>query len=136
LLLDEPAAGAVEDELRDPTRGSWVSAINLAEIVDVMTRVFRQAPDDVRVALQLLEAGGLQVVPVDGDLGLEAGRLHARFYDRRMSPLSMADCVALASAMSLNEPLATSDPALAAAARAVGVAVLPLPDTHGRSPTT
>ncbi|MBF6604358.1 MAG: PIN domain-containing protein [Chloroflexi bacterium] len=136
LLLDEPAAGAVEDELRDPTRGSWISAINLAEIVDVMTRVFGQAPDEVRAALQLLDAGGLQVVPVDGDLGLEAGRLHARFYDRRLSPLSMADCVALASAMSLNEPLATSDPALAVAARAVGVVVLSLPDTHGRSPTT
>jgi len=101
-----------------------------------MTRVFGQPPDDVRAALQLLDAGGLQVVPVDGDLGLEAGRLHARFYDRRLSPLSMADCVALASAMSLNEPLATSDPALAAAARAVGVVVISLPDTHGRSPTT
>lgn len=136
LLLDEPAAGAVEGELRDPTRDSWISAINLAEIVDVMTRVFEQAPDDVRAALELLEAGGLEVVPVDGDLGMEAGRLHARFYDRRTSPLSMADCVALASAMSLNQPLATSDPPLAAAARAVGVVVLPLPDTRGRSPAS
>jgi uncharacterized protein with PIN domain len=136
LLLDEPAAGAVEGELRDPARDSWISAINLAEIVDVMTRVFEQAPDDVRAALELLEAGGLEVVPVDGDLGMEAGRLHARFYDRRTSPLSMADCVALASAMSLNQPLATSDPPLAAAARAVGVVVLPLPDTRGRSPAS
>jgi uncharacterized protein with PIN domain len=135
-LLDEAAAGAVEGDLRDPTRRSWISAINLAEIVDVMTRVFEQTPGDVRAALELLEAGGLEVVPVDGDLGMEAGRLHARFYDRRTSPLSMADCVALASAMSLNEPLATSDPPLAAAARAVGVVVLPLPETRGRSPIT
>ena len=134
-MLDEPAAGAVEDELRNPARRSWISAINLAEIVDVMTRVFGQAPGDVRAALELLEAGGLEFVPIDGDLGIEAGRLHAKFYDRRTSPLKMADCVALASAMSLNEPLATSDPPLAAAARAVGVVVLPLPDTRGRSPT-
>ena len=133
-MLDEPAAGAVETELRDPTRRSRVSAINLAEIVDVLTRVFERAPDDVQAALELLEAGGLEVVSVDGDLGMEAGRLHARFYHRRTSPLSMADCVALASAMSLNEPLATSDPPLAAAARAVGVVIRPLPDSSGRSP--
>ena len=134
-MLDELAAGAVETELRDPTRRSRVSAINLAEIVDVLTRVFEQAPGDVRAALELLEAGGLEVVSVDGDLGMEAGRLHARFYHRRTSPLSMADCVALASALSLNEPLATSDPPLAAAARAVGVVIHPLPDSSGRSPT-
>jgi uncharacterized protein with PIN domain len=135
-LLDEPAAAAVEGELRDPARGSRISAINLAEIVDVMIRVFEQAPDHVRAALELLEAGGLEVVPVDGDIDIEAGRLHARFYDRRTSPLSMADCVALATAMSLDEPLATSDAPLAAAAGAVGVEVLPLPDTRGRSPAT
>jgi len=133
-LLDEPAAGAVETELRDPTRRSWISAINRAEIVDVLTRVFEQTPDDVRAALELLEVGGLVVVAVDGDLGMEARRLHARFYHRRTSPLSMADCVALASAMSLNEPLATSDPPLAATARAVGVVIRPLPDSSGRSP--
>ena len=136
LLLDEPAAEAVEAELRDPTRRSWISAINLAEIVDVMARLFERAPDDVRAALELLEAGGLGTIPVDADLGVEAGRLHARFYDRRTSPLSMADCVALATAKSLGEPLATSDPPLAAAAAASGVEVLPLPDTRGRSPAT
>lgn len=135
-MLDEPAAAAVEGELRNPACGSRISAINLAEIVDVTIRVFEQAPDHVRAALELLEAGGLEVVPVDGDIGIEAGRLHARFHDRRTSPLSMADCVALASAMSLSEPLATSDPPLAAAARAVGVVVLQLPDARGRSPAT
>jgi hypothetical protein len=45
----------------------------------------------------------------------------------------MADCVALATAMSLDEPLATSDAPLAAAAGAVGVEVLPLPDARGQS---
>ena len=100
----------------------------------MLTRVFERAPDDVRAALELLEAGGLEVVSVDGNLGMEAGRLHARFYHRRTSPLLMADCVALASAMSLNEPLATSDPPLAAAARTVGVMIRPLPDSSGRSP--
>jgi hypothetical protein len=48
----------------------------------------------------------------------------------------MADCVALATAMSLDEPLATSDAPLAAAAGAVGVAVIPLPDARGQLPGT
>ena len=126
----------VERELRDPARASRISAVNLAEIVDVMTRVFEQAPAHIGAALEMLEAAGLEVVTVDGELGMEAGRLHARFYDRRTSPLSMADCVALASAALMDEPLATSDAPLAAAARAVGVAVVPLPDTRGRLPTT
>jgi uncharacterized protein with PIN domain len=136
LLLDGPAAGAVEAELRDPARRSWISAINLAEIVDVTARVFGQPPDEVRAALELLEAGGLGTIPVDRDIGVEAGRLHARFYDRRTSPLSMADCVALATAMSLGEPLATSDAPLAAAAGAVSVDVLSLPNARGQLPST
>jgi predicted nucleic acid-binding protein len=44
----------------------------------------------------------------------------------------MADCVALAVAAALGEPLMTSDPPLAAAAGAEGIDVLPLPDSAGR----
>ena len=89
----------------------------------------------MRAALELLEAGGLGTIPVDRDIGVEAGRLHARFYDRRTSPLSRADCVALATAMSLGEPLATSDAPLAAAAWAVSVDVLSLPNARGQHST-
>ena len=85
-------------------------------------------------ALVLLEAGGLRVVPVDADVGLDAGRLHASLYDRRTSPLSMADCVALATAASLGEPLATSDPPLALAAQKEGVEVVRLGDSKGQAP--
>ena len=51
-------------------------------------------------------------------------------------PPSMADCVALATSAALGEPLATSDPSLATAANLEGVAIVPLPDTTGRRPTT
>jgi predicted nucleic acid-binding protein len=111
-----------------------ISAINLAEIVDVMTRIYRRTPAETLDALALLESGGLRVAPVDADLGLAAGALHAQHYDRRTSALSMADCVALATARALEEPLATSDPSLAAAATASGVEIMPLPDSHGRLP--
>ena len=99
-----------------------------------MTRIFERPVEDTLNALAVLEAGGLEIVPVDASVGLHAGELHAHLYHRESSPLSMADCVALAVAAALNEPLMTSDPPLAAAARAEGILVLPLPDSRGRPP--
>jgi hypothetical protein len=46
----------------------------------------------------------------------------------------MADCVALATAASFAEPLATSDVPLAAVAKVVGVGIIPLPDARGQRP--
>ena len=124
----------MEAELREVNRPARLSALNLAEVIDVLTRIYGRAPASTMNALVLLEAAGLRVVPVDAEIGVDAGELHARHYDRKTSPLSMADCVALATARSVNEPLATADPPLAAAARAIGVAILPLPDASGRRP--
>jgi predicted nucleic acid-binding protein len=44
----------------------------------------------------------------------------------------MADCVALATAIALDQRLATSDPALLAAAAEEGCRVIALPDSQGR----
>jgi len=99
-----------------------------------MTRIFERPVDGTLNALAMLEAGGLEVVAVDVSIGLDAGELHAHHYHRESSPLSMADCVALAVAAALQEPLMTSDRPLAEAARAEGVEVLPLPDSTGRRP--
>jgi uncharacterized protein with PIN domain len=120
--------------LRDPAQPARISALNLAEVVDVMARVYGRSHAETKDALILLESGGLQVADVDADIGTSAGELHARHYDRKTSPLSMADCVALATAAALGEPLATSDPPLAAAAKLEGVAVISLPDAGGRRP--
>jgi predicted nucleic acid-binding protein len=108
--------------------------LNLAEVIDVMTRIYARATTLTLDAVVLLESGGLHIAAVDADIGTAAGELHARHYDRRTSPLSMADCVALATSLSLAQPLATSDPALAAAARLEGAAVIGLPDARGRRP--
>lgn len=125
----------MERELRSPTQPAHISALNLAEVVDVLTRIYGRPTAATMDALLLLEAAGMRIVPVDADLGLAAGGLHARLYDRRTSPLSMADCVALATAMSLNEPLATSDPPLALAAQNEGVEVFRLGDSSGQAPS-
>jgi predicted nucleic acid-binding protein len=108
--------------------------LNLAEVIDVMTRIYDRASALTLNALVLLESGGLQVAAVDAGIGIAASELHARHYNRKTSPLSMADCVALATALSLARPLATSDRALAAAARLEGAAVIALPDARGRRP--
>ena len=99
-----------------------------------MARIYRRSPAETMAALILLETGGFQIAVIDVDIGTSAGELHARHYDRKTSPLSMADCVALATAAALGEPLATSDPPLAAAAKLEGVTIITLPDASGRRP--
>ena len=79
-------------------------------------------------ALALLEHAGLRIVGVDAATGLAAGALRARHYDRQTSPLSIADRVALGTAIRLNEPLATSDPPLARVVSAENGTVVALPD--------
>jgi len=108
--------------------------MNVGEVIDVTTRIFGRAHHETMDALILLESGGLRIADVNADLGIDAGQLHAKHYLRTTSPLSMADCVALATAVALNEPIATSDPPLAAAARAEGVTVVALPNSEGRRP--
>jgi predicted nucleic acid-binding protein len=99
-----------------------------------MTRIFGRPVEDTLNALATLEASGLEIVAVDASVGLHAGELHAHLYQRQTSPLSMADCAALAVATALDEPLMTSDPLLAVAAHSEGVLVIPLPDSDGRFP--
>lgn len=82
-----------------------------------------------------LVAGGLEVMPVDDAIGREAGRLHAVWYDRAKRPLSLADCVALATANALGDSIATADPPLAETARAEAREVVALPDAAGRRPS-
>ena len=126
----------MEVALREAERPSRLSAVNLAEVVDVMTRIYQWPVDGTMTALAMLESGGLTIVPADAAVGALAGVLHARHYDRRSSPLSMADCVALATAVVIDDALATSDQPLAAAARAENVTVLPLPDSRGIRPAS
>jgi predicted nucleic acid-binding protein len=108
----------------------------MAEILDVMTRIYERPVAATITALAMLETAGLQTQVVDVAIGMSAGELHARHYDRKASPLSMADCVALATAIVLQEALATSDAPLAAAAVIEGVEVLGLPSSTGERPPT
>jgi predicted nucleic acid-binding protein len=51
-----------------------------------------------------------------------------------LRPISLADCVALATARALHEPLVTSDAVLIEVARSEGCEVIGLPDSALRLP--
>ncbi len=134
FLLDEPAAPIVEARLREEGEGSRVSCVNAAEIVDRLVRVGGQPEEQVMDSLDWLVAGGMLIMPADQDMGRLAGQLRARHYRRQDAAVSLGDCMALSTALSLGEPLATADPALASLARMSGVEVVALPDSRGRRP--
>lgn len=131
-LGGERARDEVESLLRTPP--AMITAVNIGEVVDVLTRVHRIDSEDVAEKLDWLIAGGLEVVAVTARAGRLAGELRATHYHRSTAPVSFADCVALAIAADRGEALATADPALAAIARLEGVEVIGLPDSQGRRP--
>ena len=132
-LADEPARPEVEAILRSE-QSPVISAVNLAETIDWLIRLGGQPSDRVREVTNWLIADGLQVEPVWIPLVRHAATLRARHYHRRDRPLSLGDCVCLATAMSLSAALATTDPHLAALGRELGVEVLALPDSSGARP--
>lgn len=127
----ETAADEVAELLRQPT---ILSAVNAAEVIDQLVRVYGREADDVHADLALLANDGLAIEPVTVQVGLHAGHLRARYYHRERMPVSMADCVAAATAFSYRRPLVTSDPALADLVRAEHGQVHGLPDSNGRLP--
>jgi predicted nucleic acid-binding protein len=133
LVAEEPAAGEVADILRAGEAG--LLAVNLTEAVDVCGRVHRVEPGETRAVLEpLFLSRVLSVRPSGtGDAWL-AAELRIRWYDRRRSPLSVADCLLLAHALREGEHIATADPHVAACARGSGIALVPLPGSTGARP--
>lgn len=131
-LRAEAMADEVATLLRtDPT---VLSAVNAAEVVDQLVRVFGREPDGVHADLALLSHAGMTVEWLSPDIATDVGRLRARHHHRERAAVSLADCVAAATALAGRRPLATSDPPLAAMVRAEGGDVHGLPDSSGRRP--
>lgn len=132
LVADEPAADEVEALLRKG--GSGIVVVNLAEAADVCSRVRGVDSNVVRKALEPLVDGVLEIVFSGSAEAWDAAELRAAHYDRSSSALSLADCFLLAHAVGGGHAIATSDPALAGAARREGVDVHGLPDSCGKRP--
>lgn len=111
-----------------------LSVANLADVLDLLVRVFGHALEDVLGNCGLLEVGGLTVTPVVVRIARGAGELRAAHYGSKTCPVSMNDCIAAATALRLRASLATSDLDLAGPARARGIDVVALPDSRGRRP--
>ena len=129
-LVGEPAAKELAPILRQRPPPA-ISAVNLTEAIDILTRVMGRDPASVRDSVDWLVAAGLQVEPVWTPLARQAAALRARHYDRKNRPLSLGDCICLATAISTSAALATTDRHLAVLARELGVEVMALPDSTG-----
>jgi ribonuclease VapC len=132
LLRDEPAADEVETILR---RGAAaMSAVNLAEALDVLQRVDGVDRARLDTVTGPLINESVRLLVVDEPTARDGAEVRARRYHRTRSPLSLADCLLLAAALQAGAAVATADRPLASAAQAEGIQVTALPDSRGRRP--
>lgn len=108
-----------------------ISAVNLAEVIDQLVRVYGRDVVDVNDAVDLLIVGGLEVQPFWLPQSRRAAAIRSERYHRTSAPLSLADCACLATALHLGADIATTDAALANVARSIGVGVIELPASGG-----
>jgi len=111
-----------------------ISAVNLAEAIERLLRIHGRSAEQVNDRVDLLLVGGLEVQPFWLPDARNAAAIRARYYHRETSPISLADCACIVTALTQHADLATTDPALATVARALGIAIIPLPDSGGRLP--
>lgn len=91
-----------EEAVRNALPTSLLSAVNAAEVVAKL--IDRgMSPEAATLSVRLLPC---EIISVDDDLGLEAGRLHAAV---RKGGLSLGDCVCLALARRKGLPALTAD---------------------------
>ena len=133
LVADEPAADRVEAILREGAARAVV--VNLAEAVDVCSRVRNLSIEEVRAAIEPLLLGNVLSLAVsDEPQAWLAAEIRAEHYERKSAALSMADCFLLAHGVTDGGPIATSDPLLASVAADLELEVVGLPDSSGKRP--
>jgi predicted nucleic acid-binding protein len=124
LLADEPAADEVEALLR---RGeAAITAINLAEALDVLQRVEGIPRERLEAMTAPLVGERMALVPINERIARDAADIRARRYHRTRAPISLADCILLA-ATGESDALATADGPLIRVAEVEGVQVRTLP---------
>ncbi|MEY2416765.1 MAG: hypothetical protein QOH53_2099 [Ilumatobacteraceae bacterium] len=107
-----------------------MNVLNRAEVVDRLVRGGGIA-DEVCADLDTL---GITFEPLTVELADAAARLRGRYYARTGRPISMADCVALATAMKHGSASAISDAVLALVTVAVQGQLLRVANSKGEYP--
>jgi PIN domain nuclease of toxin-antitoxin system len=127
LLRGEAGRHDVVGALTNPCA---MNVLNRAEVIDRMAR-YGESADEVAADLDTL---GISFESLTVETADQAARLRSRHCDRTKCPLSLADCVALATAMTSGSVLATSDVHLAAACVEVGCHVVEVANSKGAYP--
>lgn len=122
------AGGPAERDVRSLIRGGncAIATVNLAEVFDVLERARQVPPERARGAIDPLLEGPVEPIALTVELAREAAEIRARHYHRRSRPLSLADCVLLASGAS-GDGVATADPDVLAVAPLVDLEPIALP---------
>lgn len=131
FLRGEPAEREVDALLRSGECATPASC--LSEVVDRLIRRGGARPEDVTAHLGPLIEASLGIVPLENEIGWQAGEFRGVHYARAGADLSLADCLLLAC-VGPGDKLASSDGPLLTAARALELDVIPLPDSRGRRP--
>ncbi len=130
LLRDEPAAALVQ-QLVESDEDVALTALGVAEVLDHLVRLLRADEDEA--VLDVAQLGLTPPTSIDVSVAMQAGLLRARHYQRKNRAVSLADCVAAASARLSNARLASADPQLLDMCRDEGIDVVALPDSTGHT---
>lgn len=131
LARREEAGDEVEALMRSEPIG--MATANLFEASERLMRLYGWSPNDTSEQLGQLVGRHIRVVALDEGIAWRGAVMRARHYRRKTCELSLADCVLLAST-GPDDSVATSDPAVAAVARAEEIGLVPLPDSAGQRP--
>lgn len=124
LLAEEPAADEVEVLLRGGEAA--ITAVNLAEALDVLQRIQGISRERLQELTMPLVGERMKLLPIDERIARDAADIRARRYHRTRAPVSLADCILLA-ATGDSDVLATADGPLIRVAKAENVQVRTLP---------
>jgi PIN domain nuclease of toxin-antitoxin system len=123
FVLDEPAAESVERLIRDGDAA--LTSVNYGEALDRLIRGEEMPRDAVEATLEPMVEASVARIDVGFALTRAAALLRATHYHRTRSPLSLAECICLAAAQRGGR-VATADAPMLDAARAEGIATVPL----------
>jgi predicted nucleic acid-binding protein len=124
LMGDEPAADQVEALVR--AGDTAITAVNLAEALDVLQRLQGISHERLEEVTVPLVGERMKLIPTDEPIARNAADIRARHYHRTRSPVSLADCILVASA-GQSDVVATADVPLIRVAEAENVKVEALP---------
>jgi len=104
LLRNESGADLVQrllDEVKNGKARGYLSAVNLAELVYIVTR--RKGREEALVIVESARSWGLRIMEVTSDSAVAAGAVKAKY------PMSLADAFCVAGAIDKNAAVVTGD---------------------------